>query len=70
MLSRRAVLGLVGWTGAVSAAHAWLNVDWPAILKAASAAGVAHYIVEQDQTPGDPVDSLRQSFGYVSKLKF
>ena len=45
-------------------------IDWPKVLRAAEAAGVAHYIVEQDQTPGDPVASLRQSFGYVSKLNF
>jgi sugar phosphate isomerase/epimerase len=45
-------------------------MDWPKILRAAAAANVAHYIVEQDQTPGDPVDSLRQSFGYLSKLSF
>jgi sugar phosphate isomerase/epimerase len=45
-------------------------IDWPKVLRAAAAAKVAHYIVEQDQTPGDPVDSLRQSFGYLSKLSF
>lgn len=45
-------------------------LDWPAVLKAADASGVKHYIVEQDRTPGDPVASLRQSFEYVSKLNF
>ena len=45
-------------------------LDWPKVLRAAAAAKVAHYIVEQDQTPGDPVDSLRKSFGYLSKLKY
>ena len=45
-------------------------LDWPKVLRAAAAAKVAHYFVEQDQTPGDPVDSLRQSFGYVSKLTY
>jgi hypothetical protein len=29
------------------------------------AARVAHYFVEQDQTPGDPIDSLRQSMEYL-----
>ena len=43
-------------------------IEWPAVLSAAKAAGVAHYFVEQDQTPGDPLESLRQSFTYVSKL--
>ena len=36
-------------------------LDFPAILKAAQASGVEHYFVEQDQTPGDPIVSLRQS---------
>jgi sugar phosphate isomerase/epimerase len=45
-------------------------VDWPKVLRAAAAAKVAHYFVEQDQTPGDPVDSLRQSFAYLSKLTY
>ena len=45
-------------------------LDWPGILRAASAAGVQHYFVEQDQTPGDPLDSLRQSYNYLSKLSY
>jgi sugar phosphate isomerase/epimerase len=46
------------------------TVDWPKVLGACDAAGVKHYIVEQDQTPGDPVASLRQSFTYLSKVNF
>lgn len=45
-------------------------IDWPKVLEAASSAGVSHYFVEQDQTPGDPVESLRQSFAYLSKLNY
>jgi sugar phosphate isomerase/epimerase len=45
-------------------------LDWPAILRAAAAAGVQHYFVEQDQTPGDPLDSIRQSYNYLSKLNY
>jgi sugar phosphate isomerase/epimerase len=45
-------------------------MDIPGLLRAAAAAGVEHYIVEQDQTPGDPVDSLRRSYGYLSKLNY
>ena len=44
------------------------SVDFSVILKAAPAAGVKHYFVEQDQTPGDPLDSLRKSFDYLNKL--
>ena len=45
-------------------------LDWPAILRAAAAAGVQHYFVEQDQTPGDPLESARQSYNYLSKLTY
>jgi sugar phosphate isomerase/epimerase len=44
------------------------SIDIPAVLKAADAAGVKHYFVEQDQTPGDPVASLRQSYKYLSSM--
>jgi sugar phosphate isomerase/epimerase len=44
-------------------------LDFPAILRAAEEAGVEHYFVEQDQTPGDPVASLRQSYEYLRSLQ-
>lgn len=40
------------------------------ILGAATDNGVKHFFVEQDQTPGNPVDSLRQSYDYLRKLTF
>jgi sugar phosphate isomerase/epimerase len=43
-------------------------VDIPAVLRAAKEAGVKHYFVEQDETPGDPLDSLRKSFLYLESL--
>jgi sugar phosphate isomerase/epimerase len=43
-------------------------IDFPAILKAAPKAGVKHYIVEQDHTPGDPLESLRKSFNYLKTV--
>jgi sugar phosphate isomerase/epimerase len=43
-------------------------LDFAAILKAADAAGVEHYFVEQDQTPGDPIASLRKSYEYLQTL--
>lgn len=45
-------------------------IDIPAVLKAASKAGVKHYFVEQDQTPGDPLASLRESYQYLAKLNY
>src|SRR5271165_6858526 len=41
------------------------SLDFPAILRTAESVGVKHYIVEQDQTPGDPVDSLKKSYEYL-----
>jgi len=43
-------------------------LDFPAILSAAEAAGAKHYFVEQDQTPGDPVASLKQSYDYLRTI--
>lgn len=45
-------------------------IDIVAVLKAASASGVKHYFVEQDQTPGNPLDSLKQSAEYLKKLSY
>ena len=41
------------------------NLDWPRIIDAADAAGCQWYAVEQDTCPGDPFESLRQSFDYI-----
>jgi sugar phosphate isomerase/epimerase len=43
-------------------------LDFPGILGEARDAGVRHYFVEQDQTPGDPVESLRKSYAYLAAL--
>jgi sugar phosphate isomerase/epimerase len=45
------------------------TLDFAAILQAGAETGVQHYFVEQDQTPGNPVDSLRQSYQYLRSLK-
>lgn len=45
------------------------TLDFPAILRACKAAGVQHYFVEQDQTPGDPLASLRQSYEYLRMVE-
>ena len=44
-------------------------IDFAAILRQAPDTGVEHYFVEQDHTPGDPVESLRQSYDYLRGLK-
>src|SRR6185437_385544 len=43
------------------------SIDFPAVLSAAAASGVRHYFVEQDETPGDPIASLRKSYDYLEK---
>jgi len=43
-------------------------VNIPAVIRAAKQAGVKHYFVEQDETPGDPIDSLRKSFQYLESV--
>lgn len=43
------------------------NLDWPGIVRAAEDAGCRWFIVEQDTCPGDPVDSLEQSFRWLAE---
>ncbi len=45
------------------------TLDFPAILRACKDVGVAHYFVEQDQVPADPLASLKQSITYLRSLK-
>jgi sugar phosphate isomerase/epimerase len=44
------------------------SIDWSKVLKNAERAGVQHYYVEQDFTPGDPVESLQKSYSYLRKV--
>ena len=44
-------------------------LDFSAILRSAEAAGAKHYFVEQDQTPGDPIDSIRKSYEFLRSVK-
>lgn len=41
------------------------TLNWPAILRAARAAGVEHYFVEMDFTPGEPLESVRRCVQYL-----
>ena len=43
-------------------------IDFPAIMKAAAAVKVAHCFTGLDETPGDPIESLRASFRYFQAL--
>lgn len=44
------------------------NLDFTRIIAAAEESGCEWFIVEQDTCPGDPFDSLKQSFEYLRKL--
>ncbi len=44
------------------------TLDFKAILKTAQSTGVKHFFVEQDQTPGDPLDSIRKSYEKVRSM--
>ena len=46
------------------------TIDWKKALHAAAQVGVQHYFVEQDQTPGDPLESLKKSHDYLAALKY
>lgn len=41
------------------------SIDIPAVLAEAAKISVRNYFVEQDQTPGDPLVSLKESFQYL-----
>lgn len=43
-------------------------LDFRSILRAGRRAGVEHYFIEQDATPGDPLDSVRRSYDYLRGL--
>ena len=42
------------------------NLTWQAIIEAAEKSGAKWYLVEQDTCPGDPFDSVAQSYAYNS----
>jgi sugar phosphate isomerase/epimerase len=44
------------------------DLNFPAILTTALKTGVDRFFVEQDQTPGDPIDSLKQSIDFLKAI--
>jgi sugar phosphate isomerase/epimerase len=46
------------------------TLDLKKILHAATQAGVKHFFVEQDETPGDPMASAKMSASYLKSLDF
>jgi sugar phosphate isomerase/epimerase len=46
------------------------TIDFKSIFAHSGRAGVRHYFVEQDETPGPPFDSLKVSMDYLKRLEF
>ena len=46
------------------------RINFPRIFGQSGRAGVKHYFVEQDQTPGNPLESAKISYEYLEKLEF
>jgi sugar phosphate isomerase/epimerase len=44
------------------------SIDWKAILDTAHGLGIEYYFVEQDETPGNPIASIRSSYQYLRTL--
>lgn len=44
------------------------TIDFPAVLEAAKGSGVKHAYIEQDETPGDPFDSVKVSLEFAKSL--
>jgi sugar phosphate isomerase/epimerase len=46
------------------------SIDFKAVLRAATDAGVKHFFVEQDETARNPLSSMEMSYKYLHALKF
>jgi sugar phosphate isomerase/epimerase len=45
-------------------------IDFKQIFASADKAGIKHYFVEQDETPGSPFESIKASIAYLKQLEF
>lgn len=45
-------------------------IDFKKIFSKASVAGIRHYFIEQDETPAEPLESVKISLKYLKELKF
>ena len=43
------------------------SIDFKRIFAQAKLAGLQYFFVEQDKTPGEPMDSIKQSISYIKK---
>ncbi len=45
-------------------------IDFKKIFSKADVAGIRHYFIEQDETPAEPLESIKISMKYLKELKF
>ena len=45
------------------------TLDWKSILNEARKVGVRHYFIEQDSTPGPPLESVGKSVAFLRGLR-
>lgn len=45
-------------------------IDFKKIFARAGKAGIEHYFIEQDETPADPLESVKVSLKYLREMKF
>lgn len=46
------------------------TIDFKKIFAKSKQAGIKHYFIEQDETPGEPIESVKISLDYLRNLKF
>lgn len=44
------------------------SINWKAVIDTAQKMGIEYYFVEQDQTPGNPLASIRSSYQYLRTI--
>jgi len=44
------------------------SINWKAVIDTAQKMGIEYYFVEQDQSPGNPLDSIRASYKYIRTI--
>jgi sugar phosphate isomerase/epimerase len=45
-------------------------IDFKKIFSKSGTAGIRHYFIEQDKTPGEPLESVKVSLKYLKELRF
>jgi sugar phosphate isomerase/epimerase len=46
------------------------TINFQEIFADSEKAGIKHYFVEQDETPGSPFESIKTSIDYLKRLEF